>query len=154
MSWIIQDLWSTLESRQNEYSTLLETDRIRAFEAVNKIAFEVGQRHRVLLQLNFPPGQYGLNLNWLGHRDLSLIVHRGQEKFENVSEAEVKKIFDKLNPQGFEPLKHDQEGFKARLSNGRIDCLPGAIHLWCEITTEVLGVLDWLFTTTYLLKPD
>ena len=154
MSWIIKDLWSTLESRQNEYATLLETDRIRAFGAINKIAFEVGQRHRVLLQLNFPPGQIGPKLNLLGHRNLSIIIHRGQEKFESVSEAEVKKIFDRLSPQGFEQLKQDQEGFKAQLSNGRIDCLPGAIHLWCEITTGVLGVLDWLFNKTYLLTPE
>jgi hypothetical protein len=82
-----------------------------------------------------------------------MLVHRGKEKFDPVSEAEVKKVFDQLNPLGFEPLKRNDEGFKAQLSDGRIDCLPGGVHLWCEITPQVLKVLDWLCTNAYGLKP-
>jgi hypothetical protein len=81
-----------------------------------------------------------------------MLVQRGREKFDLVSEAEVKKIFEQLNPLGFEPLKRNQEGFKAQLSSGRIDCLPGGVHLWCEITPEILNILDWLFTNAYDLK--
>lgn len=154
MSWIIRDLWSTLESRQNQYAALLATNKVRAFEVINGIAYEVGQRHRVLLQLNFPPGQKGLSLNTLGHRDLSLIIHHGREKFGGVSEAEVKKIFLPLEPRSFEPINRDQQGFKVQLSNGRIDCLPGAVHLWCEITPEILDVLDTLFRNVYELEPS
>ncbi len=82
-----------------------------------------------------------------------MLVQRGQEKFDHVSEAEVKKVFERLNPVGFEPLKRNQEGFKTQLPEGRIDCLPGGVHLWCEITPEVLEVLDWLFMNAYGLKP-
>jgi hypothetical protein len=89
----------------------------------------------------------------LGHQDLSILVHRGQEKFDPVSEEDVKKVFERLNPLSFESSKRNQDGFKAQFSDGRIDCLPGGVHLWCEITPEVLGVLDWLFTKAYGLKP-
>lgn len=154
MSWIIRDLWSTLESRQNQYATFLATSKVRAYEVINGIAYEVGQQHQVLLQLNFPPGQQDLSLNAIGHRDLSLIIHRGREKFGGVSEAEVKKIFLPLEPRSFEPMNRDQEGFRVRLSNGRIDCLPGAVHLWCEITPEILLVLDALFMKAYGLEPS
>ena len=82
-----------------------------------------------------------------------MLVHRGREKFSRVSEKEVEKIFEQLNPVGFEPLKRDQDGFKAQLLEGRIDCLPGGVHVWCEITPEVLQVLDWLFTHAYGLSP-
>jgi hypothetical protein len=131
---------------------LLENDKLRAFGIINRIASEVGQHYRIVLQLNFPPGHLGPRIQDLGHRDLSILVHRGQEKFDPVSEEEVKKTFVQLNPLSFEPLKRNQEGFKAQFSNGRIDCLPGGIHLWCEITPEVLQVLDWLFTNAYDLK--
>lgn len=154
MSWIIRDLWSTLESRQNQYAPLLDTNKVGAFEVINRIAYEVGLRHHVLLQLNFPPGQRGLGLNALGHRDLSLIIHRGREKFEGVSETEVKKFFLPLEPLSFEPMKRDQQGFVVRLSNGRIDCLPGAVHLWCEITPKILDALDALFRKAYGLGPS
>src|SRR6266487_4340175 len=41
--------------------------------------------------------------------------------FEFHPEAEVKRIFEPQNPLAFEPLKLNQEGFKVRLSHGRID---------------------------------
>jgi hypothetical protein len=103
--------------------------------------------------LNFPPGHLSPRVLGLGHRNLSVLVYRSREKFSPVSEAEVKKVFELLNPSGFEPMKRGQEGFKVRLSDGRIDCLPGGVHLWCEITPNVLRVLDWLFTNAYGLSP-
>ena len=154
MSWIIRDLWSTLETRQNQYAPLLATSKVRAFEVINGIAYEVGQRHQVLLQLNFPPGQQGPSLNTLGHRDLSLVIHHGREKFEGVSENEVKKIFLPLEPLSLEPMIRGKDGFKVQVSSGRIDCLPGAVHLWCEITPEILEVLDTLFRKAYGLAPS
>ncbi len=153
MSWIIRDLWSSLEARRDDYAVLLDKDKIRAFGIISQIANEVGQRYKVLLQLNFPPGQSSLRLEGLGHRDLSLLVHRGREKFAPVSEAEIKIVFERLRPTTFERLKQAQEGFKVQLSNGRIDCLPGGVHIWCEITPKVLEVLDWLFANAYGLRP-
>jgi len=132
---------------------LLDNDKLRAFGIINRIAYEVGQRFGIVLQLNFPPGRLGPGVLDLGHRDLSILVHRGQEKFDSVSEDEVKRVFERLTPLGFEPLKPNQDGFKVQFSDGRIDCLPGGVHLWCEITPEVLRVLDWLFTNAYGLKP-
>jgi hypothetical protein len=132
---------------------LLDNDKLRAFGIINRIAYEVGQRFGIVLQLNFPPGRLGPGVLDLGHRDLSILVHRGQEKFDPVSEDEVKRVFERLTPLGFEPLKPNQDGFKVQFSDGRIDCLPGGVHLWCEITPEVLRVLDWLFTNAYGLKP-
>jgi hypothetical protein len=99
--------------------------------------------------LNFPPGHASPRVPGLGHRDLSVLVYRNREKFSPASEVEVKKVFEQLNPLGFEPMKHGQEGFKVKLPNGRIDCLPGGVHLWCEVTPEVLDALDWLFTNAY-----
>jgi hypothetical protein len=143
----------TLETRRGEYEALLEGDKINAYGVINRIASEVGETHGVLLMLNFPPGHPSPRVLGLGHRNLSVLVYRSREKFSPVSEAEVKKVFEQLNPSGFEPMKRGQEGFKARLSDGRIDCLPGGVHLWCEITPNVLRVLDWLFTNAYGLNP-
>ena len=153
MSWIVRDLWSKLEAEQSDYSTLIDTDKLRAFEIINRIAHEVGQRYRVLLQLNFPPGQYGPSVQNLGHRDLSILARQGRKKFEQTSEREIEQVFMQLTPLGFDPVKLGQDGFRARLVEGRIDCLPSGVHLWCEITPKVLEVLDWLFTNEYDLKP-
>lgn len=153
MSWIIKDLWKSLELRESEYTNFInDDDRITAYEIINGIASDVGTKWGVFLQLNFPPGQSGVNSSNLGHRNLTMLVFRDRKKFADVSESEVKHAFDPLKPTAIDDSGFGYEGFRVRLSNGRIDCLPGGVHLWCEITPEVLEVLDWLFTNAYGMK--
>ena len=155
MSWIIKDLWRTLELRQSEYANFMnDDDRITAYEIVNRIASDVGTKWSVFIQLNFPPGQASFSSSSLGHRNLTMLVFRDRKKFANVSESEVKHAFDALNPTAIDSAGFGYEGFRVRLSNGRIDCLPGGVHLWCEITPEILGVLDWLFANAYGMKQE
>ena len=150
MSWIIKDLWKSLELRQSEYANFMnDDDGITAYTIINRIASEVGTKWSVFLQVNFPPGQSRPGSSHIGHRNLTILVFRDRKKFADVSESEVKRAFDPLNPSGFESAGFGYEGFRVRLSNGRIDCFPGGVHLWCEINPEVLKVLDWLFTNTY-----
>jgi len=153
LSWIIKDLWKSLELHQSEYANLLnDDDRITAHEIINRIASDVGTKWGMFLQLNFPPGQASFSSPNLGHRNLTMLVFRDRKKFANVSESEVKHAFDPLNPTAIDSAGFGYEGFRVRLSNGRIDCLPGGVHLWCEITPQILEVLDWLFTNAYGMK--
>jgi hypothetical protein len=150
LSWIIKDLWKSLELRQSEYANFMnDDDRITAYEVINRIASDVGTKWGVFLQLNFPPGQASFSSSNLGRRNLTILVFRDRKKFANVSEADVRQAFDPLHPTAIDNTGLGYEGFRVRLSNGRIDCLPGGVHLWCEITPEVLEVLDWLFTKAY-----
>ncbi len=153
MSWIIKDLWKSLELRQSEYAQFMnDDDRITAYEIINRIASDVGTKWGVFLQLNFLPGQPKLSSSSLGHRNLTILVFRERKKFMNISETQIRHAFDPLKPTAIDAAGFGYEGFKVRLSNGRIDCLPGGVHLWCEITPEVLQVLDWLFEKTYGLN--
>ena len=150
MSWIVKDLWKSLELRQSEYASLLnDDDRVTAYEIINRIASDVGIQWGVFIQLNFPPGYDSFGSPSLGHRNLTILVFHDRKKFANVSETEVKHAFDRLNPKVIDNTGFGYEGFRVRLSNGRIDCLPGGVHLWCEITPEILEVLDWLFANAY-----
>jgi len=151
LSWIVKDLWNILELRQSEYASFMnDDDRITAYEIINRIASDVGAKWGVFLQLNFPAGHAGSSS--LGHRDLTMLVFRDRKKFANVSESEVRRAFDRLNPTTIDNAGFGYEGFRIGLSNGRIDCLPGGVHLWCEITPQVLEILDWLFTNAYGMK--
>lgn len=154
MSWIVSDLWRTLEFRREEYDRLLKENGIKAFEIINRLAAEVGARWGTFLQLNFPPGQENATQPGLGHRNLTMLVYRDRKKFDPVSESDVKKAFAPLNPLSFDSAGFRYEGFRVRLPTGRIDCLPGGVHLWCEITPDVLRVLDWLFPNAYGIKPS
>jgi hypothetical protein len=153
LSWIVKDLWKSLELRQSEYANFMnDDDRITAYEVINRIASDVGTKWGVFLQLNFPPGQSKLSSSNLGHRDLTMLVFRDRKKFMNVSESEIRHAFEPLKPTAIDATGFGYEGFRVRLSNGRIDCLPGGVHLWCEIGPDVLRALDWLSINAYGLK--
>jgi hypothetical protein len=148
LSIIIQDLWKTLESQRTKYEHLIHSNKIEAYAVIGKITSEVGERYRVILQINIPPGEK-LDLDKFGHHDLTLLVHRGRENFQHVSEDHIEKRLMQLHPLKIEKIRTDKEGFRVQLVAGQILCLPSGVHLWCEINSEVLQLLDWLFENEY-----
>jgi hypothetical protein len=80
-------------------------------------------------------------------------VDKNRKRFESVTEDEVKKAAQRMSPLSFDPARFGHEGFRAKITSGQIDCLPSGIHLWCNITPEVLEFLDWIFVNGYGLKP-
>lgn len=148
MSWIIRDLWETLKTQSANYEDLIERDPIQAYEVISRIASEVGKRHGVLLDISFPGAELS-ELNRIGHRNVTLMVDANRRQFQRVSESQVKQTLSALKPSKIVPVGFGHEGFKADISSGRIDCLASGVHLWCEITPEVLQLLDWLFTNAY-----
>ncbi len=152
MSWIIKDLWRTLEERRADYEDALRQEKLQAFETVNRIASEAGAKWGVFVQLNFPPGRMIPQPEELGHRDLSILVHRERKKFEGVTEQDLRERLLVLKPVSFDNAGFGYEGLRARLPSGRIDCLPGGVHVWCELTPDVLVFLDWLFEKAYRLS--
>jgi hypothetical protein len=153
VSWIVEDLWDTLDKRRREYESLWQDRTLRAFETINWIASEVGERWGVLIQINFPPGQERPEAARIGRRNVSILVDKNRKKFETVEEDDAKRAIQSLSPQSFDPARFGNEGFRVDLPTGRIDCLPSGVHLWCTITPEVLNFLDWIFVNGYGLKP-
>ena len=154
MSWIVKDLWKTLWDGRREYENALIEGKVQAFAVINEIASEVGSRWGVFLQLNFPPGQEIPGPGKLGHRDLSILVYRDRKRFEGITEQDLKEHLQPLSPASFDKAGFGYEGLRARLSSGRIDCLPGGVHVWCELSPDVQEFLDWLFKNAYGLKEN
>lgn len=153
MSWVVKDLWQTLEKHRAEYEHFMEDGKLEAYTIINRIASEVGRRWDIFLQVNFPPGRSMRKVAQVGHRDLSILVHKERRRFEGVTEEGVKEAFRPLNPVSYDATGFGYEGIRVKLASGKIDCLPGGVHLWCEVTPQVLSLLDWLFIHAYGLKP-
>ena len=153
MSWIIHELWQSLNDRRGEYERLLEEGKFEGFAAINRIAQGIAVKWGIMIQLNFPPGRE-ITLDRVGHRDLSILVHKERRKFEGVTREQLEEAFQQLEPISVDNTGFGYEGYKIKLSNGRIDCLPGGVHIWCEMTPRVLSFLDWLFANAYGLKPS
>ncbi len=154
LSWIIKDLWRSLEELRADYEDALRQGKLQAFETVNGIASKVGAKWGVFIQLNFPPGRMIPGPEELGHRDISILVYRERKKFEGITEQDLRERLLLLKPVSFDETGFGYEGLRVRLRSGRIDCLPGGVHVWCELTPDVLEFLDWLFKNAYGLKEN
>ena len=148
MSWIVTDLWRELDEHRAQYAPQLSTSSLKAFGMINDIAARVGARWGLVVQVNFPAGARNSRES-IGHENLSLLIEPGRKKFEHSTEAEVRRQLEMLGSSKVEPIGGGYEGSRAVLDSGRIDCLPGGVHLWCTITPQVLGFLDWIFTKAY-----
>jgi hypothetical protein len=153
LSWIIQDLWKSLDEQRAEYEDLLNRGKFEGYAAINRIATNVGTKWGVVIQVNFPPGRKTIPER-VGRQDLSILVNRERRKFEGVTSEQLAEAIRQLDPVAIENMGYGHEGYKIRTSNGRIDCLAGGVHLWCEITPQVSRFLDWLFPNAYGLKPS
>ncbi len=153
MSWIVKDLWKALWDSRREYEDALREGKVQAFAVINKIASEVGSKRGVFLQLNFPPGQEIPGPSKLGRRDLSILVYRDRKRFEGITEQDLREHLQPLNPVSLDKTGFGYEGLRAKLPSGRIDCLPGGVHVWCELTPDVLVFLNWLFEKAYGIGP-
>ena len=147
MSWIVTDLWQELDDHRAEYVPQLSTSSPKAFAIIGDIAARVGVRWGLIVQVNFPAGAKNARKS-IGHENLSLLIEPGRKKFEYSTESEVRRHLELLGSSQLKPIA-GYEGFQARLDSGRIDCLPGGVHLWCTITPQVLDFLDWLFANAY-----
>lgn len=147
MSWIVIDLWKELDDHRAEYSLQLTRSSPKAFAVINDIAGRVGVRWGLIVQVNLPAGAKNVRES-IGHENLSLLIEPGRKKFEHSTESEVRRHLEMLGSSQLRPIA-GYEGFQARLHSGRIDCLPGGVHLWCTITPQVLDFLDWIFTNAY-----
>jgi hypothetical protein len=154
VSWIVRDLWDTLDKRRGEFESLWQDRTLRAFETINWIASEVGERWGVLIQINFPPGQERPEAAHIGRRNVSILVDKNRKRFETITEKDIMQAIQPLSPQSLDAARFGQAGFRANLATGRMDCLPSGVHLWCDITPEVLEFLDWIFVKGYELKRE
>ena len=148
MSWIVTDLWQELEEHRAQNASQLSLSSPKGFAMINDIAARVGARWGLIVQVNFPAGAKNARQS-LGHENLSLLMEPGRKKFLYSTEAEVRRHLELLGSSRLDPIAGGYEGFQARLDSGRIDCLPGGVHLWCIITPQVLDFLDWIFTNAY-----
>jgi len=146
-------LGQSLAEQRGEYENSLREGKLSGYAKINRIATGVGEKWGVVIQVNFPPGKR-IELEKIGRQDVSILVYKDRRNFEGVSSEELAEAIRLLDPVSTESVGFGHEGYKIKLADGRIDCLPGGIHLWCEITPKVSRFLDWLFTNAYGLKPQ
>lgn len=149
---LIDEFRYNIESNHETLAAALKRSPNVAYQKVNELAFFIGNRYNVNLQLHFPqPGKIS-DIDSYGTENLGIVVDKFRKTFplprQTVKQKAVELIGIDAQPQDAY-MYEGKEGVKIVMSGGRIEVLPGSVHFWCRIDEKVRAYADWLSENVY-----
>jgi len=149
---LMEDLRFNIESNREELAAALKRSPNVVYQKVNEIAFFVGSRHSVNLQLHFPAPAKISDISSYGTENVGIVVDKFRKTFPVPREIVKQKAVELVGP-GAQPqdayMYEGKEGVKVVMPGGRIEVLPGSVHFWCVIDERVRAYADWLAENVY-----
>jgi hypothetical protein len=150
---LIEELRSNILANSENLQRILNRSPNVAYQKVNELALFVGSRYNLSLQLHFPNSNKISDIDSYGTENIGIVVDKFRRTFP-IPREEVKRMA--IGVLGDKVRVHDaymyegKEGVKIILENGRVEVLPGSIHLWCKVDDEKLkNYVDWLMQNVY-----
>src|ERR1051325_8411164 len=141
-----------LSNRENLYRILNRNANI-AYQKVNELAVFTGSRYNLNLQLHFPDSKKISDIDSYGTENIGIVVDKFRKTFPIPREDIKRKASEVIgnNIQAQDAYMYERkEGIKLVLENGRIEILPGSIHLWCNVEDKkIQSYCDWLLQNVY-----
>lgn len=152
---MLGELRSRLEKDRNMMVNMSRTNPNGVFKHINSIGYAIGSKYGVLVQLHFPDPEKIGTVESYGNENLSIVVDPQRKRFpiprESIKEKAVEFLGQVNTKDAY--MYEGKEGVRVFLEDGRIDILPGSLHLWCEIDDAVRKFVDWLLLFCYGIKP-
>ena len=87
-----------------------------------------------------------------GTENLGIVFDKHRKQFPIQRETIKKKALEIFAASKAEDayMYEGKEGVRVTFAEGRLEILPGSIHLWCNVENEgVKDYVDWLFKNVY-----
>jgi hypothetical protein len=125
------------------------------FTQISQMAYSVSSKRGVILQFHFLDPKTILDVDAYGSENLSIVVDPNRKQFPIPRDSIREKAREFLGDVEIKDayMYEGKEGAKVFLKNGRVDILPGSLHLWCKINDNVKRFADWLLVYCYGIKP-
>lgn len=127
-----------------------------AFARINEIAHFVGKRYNLDLQLHFPDSRKISDFDLYGRENIGIIVDKFRKNF--IISREIVKSKAAASIPGAQVLDaymyESKEGVRIILKNGRIEILPGSVHIWCLIDSYIENYINWLLAEVFVSKKN
>jgi len=141
-----------LSNRENLYRILNRNANI-AYQKVNELAVFTGSRYNLNLQLHFPDSKKISDIDSYGTENIGIVVDKFRKTFP-IPREDIKRMAIEVignNVQAHDAYMYEgKEGIKVILEKGRMEILPGSIHLWCKVDDEkIKNFVDWLMQNVY-----
>lgn len=149
---LYSELLFNIKYHKEEIQELLKKKPKDAYNLLNKLSEFTGSRHQVVLNLHFPNSKKIYDVESYGTENLGMVVDKFRKTFPIPREIIKQKAIEFLGdvtPQDAY-MYQGKEGLKILTPQGRIELLPGSIHLWCKIDENLKEFCDWLMQDVFL----
>jgi hypothetical protein len=149
----MDDFRSNVAQNRDALAAIAKKNPHAAYQKVNELALFVGSRHRVNLQLHFPVPAKIADVDSYGTENIGIVVDKWRKTFP-IPREQVKRKAEELLPGAKAQdayMYEGKEGVKVVMEGGRIEILPGSIHLWCKADEKVSQYADWLMESVYFI---
>lgn len=152
---LMQDFYDNVAQNRDALDAMAKKNPHAAYQKVNELALFVGARHNVQLQLHFPVPAKLADVDSYGTENVGIIVDKFRRTFPVPRDAVKQKAAEMLGPDAKAQdayMYEGKEGVKVVAPEGRIEVLPGSIHVWRKIDERVRLYADWLMENVYLVS--
>jgi len=151
---MLNELNIEIESKKENMRSLVTRNPQRAYAELNQIAYMVGAKYGAQLQFHFPDTKKITDVDSYGSENLGMVVDKHRKRFPIPRDSIKEKANEILGEVDTKDayMYEGKEGLKIFLKDGRIDILPGSVHLWCRIDDSVKKFVDWLMLECYQMK--
>ncbi|AIC17054.1 hypothetical protein NVIE_027770 [Nitrososphaera viennensis EN76] len=156
-SALMDDFRANVAQNRDALLAMAKRNPHMAYQKVNELALFVGSRHRVNLQLHFPVPAKVADVDSYGTENVGIVVDKFRRTFPVPRETVKQKAAEILGPgaKALDAYMYEgKEGVKVVMAaEGRIEVLPGSVHLWCRVDNErVKKYADWLMENVYFVS--
>src|SRR5919109_350669 len=148
---LIDELRSNMHHNKNTLSTILKKNPNMAYQKINELALFTGARYHVNLQLHFPDSKKIIDVDSYGTENIGLVVDKFRKTFPIPREDIKRKATELIGSVETQDAYNyeGKEGVKVIWGTGRIEILPGSMHMWCKIDEKIKSYGDWLMQNVY-----
>ena len=146
------ELLFNLKYHNKEIQESLKKNPNIAYQLVNQLVEFTGSRFNVTLNLHFPDPKKIYDVENYGTENLGLVVDKFRKSFpiprQLIKQKAIEFLGDVTQQDAY--MYEGKEGLKILIGEGRIEILPGSMHLWCRIDENLKKFCDWLMQEVFL----
>lgn len=147
-SKIIEDLKMNFNTNRNFFVKYSKSNPNMIYTKINDIAQFVGSRYGIDLKLHFPDPSKIYVLESYGSENIGIVVDRFKKNFSISRELIKAKAIETIPGASVSDayMYEGKEGVRILFNKGRLELLPGSIHIWSQIDKDVENYVNWILT--------
>jgi hypothetical protein len=147
-SKIIEDLKMNFNTNRNFFVKYSKSNPNMIYSKINDIAQFVGSRYGIDLKLHFPDPSKIYVLDSYGSENIGIVVDRLKKNFSISRELIKSKAIETIPGASVSDayMYEGKEGVRILFNKGRLELLPGSIHIWSQIDKDVENYVNWILT--------